>query len=143
MDKQEAKKRIRGMLCTQKLAVLATQGKNFPHTSLITFWATDLDQMFFATSKNTRKFYNLSKSSTISLLFDDRRSHQHLLEASAVTARGQAEIAAKEGQQAESFLKKNPQLKTFFDQSSTAFIRVQIAQYDLVTNFGNVCRVVL
>ncbi len=143
MDKQEAKKRIRGMLCTQKLAVLATQGKNVPHTSLITFWAEDVDQIFFATSKNTRKFYNLIKSSTVSLLFDDRSSQQHLLEASAVTATGQAEVAGKQEPQARLFLNKNPQLQAFFGQSSTAFIRVRIAQYDLVTNFGNVCRVVL
>ncbi len=141
MDTKEARNKIRDMLCKQKLAVLATRSSDFPYTSLIVFWAADLNYIFFATSKNTRKFSYMSQNSMVSLLIDDRQSNDNFFRASAITAIGEAEVIQKKGEHVARFLEKNPQLKDFLALYSTAFIKVRAIKYYLVTEFSQVYQI--
>jgi len=62
-------------LSEQKLGALATHGQGEPWASLIAFAATDnLDSIYFATPKTTRKYRNLVNDPRCSLLIDNREN---------------------------------------------------------------------
>ncbi|MGM0365926.1 MAG: pyridoxamine 5'-phosphate oxidase family protein [Actinomycetota bacterium] len=139
MDKKEVKSKIKELLYSQRLAVLATQSRDFPYTSIIVFWASaDLSYIIFATSRDTRKFSYMAENRLVSLLVDDRRDRDDLFKVSAVTAIGEVEVVGKNDGQYPFFLKKNPRLKGFLSLPSVAMVRVNIIKYYLVTEIDKV-----
>lgn len=88
--KEHLDQEIRELLESQKLAVLATHGQGQPYTSLVAFASsTDLREIYFATSRSTRKYDNVTANPKVSLLVDNRSndvSDFHL--AMAATALG-------------------------------------------------------
>ncbi len=140
MDKEEARTIIKDMLCRQRLAVLATHSMDFPYASLIFFWASEnLRSIFFATSKKTRKFMFISASSMVSLLIDDRQEDGNdYSSTSAITAIGEASVTDKKGEPFSKYLHKNPKLEEFLSLSTTAFIKINMVNYFIVTRFNQV-----
>jgi len=135
-------KMIRELFASQRLAVLATQGSDGPHTSLVAFAAAeDLRRLVFATERETRKFTNLTSSPRVALLVDDR-SHRatDLVEATAITAAGHAREA--HGEERESLacllLGKHPALKPFLAAPGCALVAVAVEAYQVVTRFQSV-----
>src|SRR5512136_3185486 len=94
MDKNinRAKRDLRKLLQSQPLAVLATQNQGQPYASLIAFASSDdLKSLYFATTRSTRKYANLSSDSRVAVLVDNRSNKASDFRwAMAATATGQA-----------------------------------------------------
>ena len=141
----DPQRQLRALLEGQQLAVLATSEAGRPYTSLVAFAvAPDLDQLFFATARATRKYANLTAEPRVALLVDDRAHRESdLQEAIAVTALGRAETvegAARAALQ-ELFLARHPQLEAFVRDPACALIRVRVEVYYLVSSFQQVVEI--
>ena len=133
---------IRALLKTQRLAVLSTQSSGQPYASLVAFVAgEDLQHLYFATPRTTRKFNYLSMDSRVAMLVDSRsNTESDIHEALAVTAVGTA-IEARDEDKEEGislYLSKHPYLQDFIRAESCALIRMRVKTYYLVTRFQQV-----
>lgn len=137
--KYSIKKNLKNILKKQKFAVIATQNKNEPYTSLVTFLAReDFKKIYFPTSKNTKKYENLSKNSKISILIDNRENKpKDIKNAIAVTAVGKSK-ETKDDKIVNNFLKKHPYLKDFINSKDCIMIEINVEKYIVVDNFQNV-----
>lgn len=142
MDESELRKAIKGLLTSQQLAVLATQGGGQPYSSLVAFAATDdLKYLLFATTRTTRKFANLSAESRVAMLVDSRSNQDSdFHNALAVTAMGIArEVNDREREHfLKLYLKKHPYLQEFVESPSCALLSVRVDKYYMVSRFQNV-----
>lgn len=139
------KKDLKGLFESQPLTVLATQSDGQPYTSLLAFASSkDLKELFFATTRATRKYANLITSPRVALLMDNRSNKPSDFRwAMAVTALGRAEEL--NGNKAKSieklYLAKHPQLEGFLASPTCALFKVQVQTYYLVTRFQDVIEV--
>jgi heme iron utilization protein len=142
MGPEDRRATLRGLLASQRLAVLATQGDKQPYTSLVAFAATeDLRLLVFATERATHKFANISANAGVAMLVDDRLHREaDLSEATAVTATGHAEEV--QGEEKERLmvllLGRNPSLKVFLSSPSCALVKVAVDAYQVVSRFQEV-----
>jgi len=133
---------VRELLASQRLAVLSTETRGTPYSSLIAFAAApDLKTLVFATPRPTRKFSNLSENARVSLLVDNRTNREEdFAEAAAATILGIAREAT--GEEKESslavFLGKHPYLSSFVRSPNCAIFRVEVEAYYVVTRFQSV-----
>ena len=120
-EEQELFLTIHNLLSEQKLGALATHSQGEPWASLIAFAATDnLDSIYFATPKTTRKFSNLVNDPRCSLLIDNRENlASDFSNSIAVTATGVIkEVDESEKSAAlQLFLKKHPYRQWHLKQS--------------------------
>ena len=134
--------RVRSLLSSQKLAVLATQRGGGPYASLVAFAFTgDLKKLYFATSRSTRKFANLSAESRVALLVDSRRNVvEDFHRARAVTVLGRArDLGGEERDKAVDFyLDRHPHLADFTRSPTCAMLEVDVERYILVGKFQRV-----
>lgn len=124
------------------LAVLATQGGGSPYASLVAFSATDdLTSIFFSTARATRKYANLMMNASVAMVIDTRMNQTaDFTDAAAVTALG--EVKESTGHEREEHLRiylgKHPYTKEFVESPTTAFLRVRVRTYIMVSGFQNV-----
>lgn len=143
-DKSKYKSEIAALLASQKLAVLSTLSpEGFAYATLVAFAATeDLHRIVLATPKSTRKFANMKNNPKVSLLIDNRSNREKDFHAAkAVTVMGLAgEISSEESRDdlALLYLKKHPYLENFLHSPTTAFIRIEVLRYYLVSRFQEV-----
>lgn len=141
-DPNNPKEKIRELLTTQRLAVLATQGQGQPYGSLVSFASTpDSRQILFATSRSTRKYGNLRADPRVALVIDNRSNRESdFHQAVAVTAIGRAEEApdTERATLLELFLRKHPYLADFVTAPACALLRVRVDTYYLVSRFQQV-----
>jgi heme iron utilization protein len=141
-NEQELFLTIHNLLSEQKLGALATHTKGEPWSSLIAFAASDnLDSIYFATPKTTRKYSNLVNDPRCSLLIDNRENlASDFSNSIAVTATG----VVKEVDDSERlatlqlFLNKHPYLETFTQSPTCALICLKVNRYNLVRRFQEV-----
>jgi nitroimidazol reductase NimA-like FMN-containing flavoprotein (pyridoxamine 5'-phosphate oxidase superfamily) len=133
---------LRSLLETQLLGVLGTQHDGGPYTSLVGFAATpDLKQLLFATGRSTRKIANLQEDARASMLIDNRGNQpSDFTESAAATAVGVVEEIEQGKRVAleQLFLAKHPQLEEFLGSPSSAFLRLRVSAYMVVTRFQHV-----
>ena len=139
MNSVELSATIGRLLSSQRLAVLASYGDDQPYTSLVAFAASaDLKAIYFATSRATRKFANLTRCARVSMLIDNRSNRQRdFHKGIAVTALGSVGEVEK-SEAAELYLRKHPHLKDFMESPSTALLEISVERYYLVSRFQNV-----
>jgi len=141
-DYQEIKKQIQELFVKQKLAVLSTHHSGQPYASLIAFVGKeDLKEVFFITSRTTRKFENLSIDSRVALLINSSMNMESdFHEAVSVTALGTAkEIHGIEKHEIlRRYLTKHPYLEAFATSPTCAVVGVTITTYVMVKNFQQV-----
>ena len=136
------RERLKALLESQRLAVLATHREGQPYGSLVSFVATeDMKQVLFATTRSTRKYENLTADARVALLIDNRSNQDSdIHEATAVTATGRAEEI--EGADKERFLRlyleRHPYLRDFVNSPTCALLRVRVETYYLVNRFQEV-----
>ncbi|MBN1931326.1 MAG: pyridoxamine 5'-phosphate oxidase family protein [Desulfobacterales bacterium] len=139
---EEIKNIIRNLLNSQKFATLTSADKEKPYANLVAFVSTDdLEQILFATSRNTRKYSILTKNPNVAFLIDNRSNQDSdIYQAIAVTAIGKAETV--EGPQRNNFVEcyiaKHPYLEEFVTSPSCALISVKVEYYYLVKKFEKV-----
>lgn len=139
MMNELVKQKIGNLFEEQRFAVIATQGKTEPYTNLVSFLANkDLKKIYFPTSKDSRKFKNLSKHSRVSILIDNRDNEPIDIEnAITVTAVGETSVI-KNSEIKYLYLKKHPYLKEFTNSNDCRMIEMDIEKYIVVENFQEV-----
>lgn len=139
---QDVQKKINSLLSSQQLAVLSTQRDGQPYSSLMAFaYSSDLKDIIVATGKSTRKHQNLVQESRVSLLIDNRSNNENdFHEAAALTVLGKAEQIndTERPEYQELYLSRHPYLEKFLCSSSTAFFKVMVHHYLLVSHFQKV-----
>ncbi len=142
LNKEELYRAIKKLLETQHLAVLATQGDEYPYCTLVGYvQSEDGKEILFATIRETRKYNNLKKNSHVSLLITSQTNKvSDFKEAEALTILGHAEELGHDAhtQAIARYLKKHPYLEDFIKTPDCALIRVVVVKYILVQNFQNV-----
>jgi nitroimidazol reductase NimA-like FMN-containing flavoprotein (pyridoxamine 5'-phosphate oxidase superfamily) len=142
IDTAGAKEIVQNLLNTQRLTVLSTQMSGRPYSNLIAFAATeDMRYMFFATTRGTRKYANLTAEPWVSLLIDNRSNQEtDFGEASAVTVLGTAEevLDLDRENYLQFYLQKHPYLEEFVTAPTCALIRVNVEKFIMVTRFQEV-----
>jgi len=141
-DVHQLKETIRGILDSQRLAVLATQGKGSPYGSLVAFAATDdLKTLLFATTRATRKYANLLNNTSVAMVIDTRTNQTaDFSDAAAVTVLGEAEEVTDHERRKflGIYLEKHPSMREFVESPTTALLRVKAKTYIMVSRFQNV-----
>ncbi len=141
-SEQEQRETLEALFSSQRLGVLSTLRDGRPHATLVAFASTDdLREIVFATTRVTRKFYNLSKNPEVALLVDSRtNAPADIREAVAVTANGIAgEVRPEEaGRLKALYLDKHPYLKEFLRSPSCAVVRISVRSYTIVRRFQTV-----
>ena len=136
---KELRSDLNELFSTQRVGVLATSGAGGPYTSLLAFYVPPgFKYILFATKRETQKFYHILNEPRCALLIDSRnQAGEDYQGAMAVTGMGkvseldtvaEAEIMAK-------YLAKNPGLKEFCDQPTTAICRLEIEKWLVVDKF--------
>jgi len=144
-DLESMRKDLKRLFASQRLAVLATQHGGEPYTSLVAFTARDdLKQLFFATTRATRKYANLTADSRVAMLIDNRSNEATDFRwAMAATAIGKAdEIEGHEKEEAlKLYLAKHPHLEEFVSSPSCALLRFSVDRYYVASRFQKVIEV--
>jgi nitroimidazol reductase NimA-like FMN-containing flavoprotein (pyridoxamine 5'-phosphate oxidase superfamily) len=139
---KEIQKKIARLLDSQQLAVLSTQRDGQPYSSLMAFAFTpELANIVVATGKSTRKHQNLMQESRVSLLIDNRSNSENDFHAAmAVTVIGKAQfIEQSERPEYEKiYLQRHPYLEEFLASPTTAFVKIAVSHYVLVSRFQDV-----
>jgi nitroimidazol reductase NimA-like FMN-containing flavoprotein (pyridoxamine 5'-phosphate oxidase superfamily) len=138
----QLKEFLKDLFASQRLAVLATQGKRQSYGNLVAFVATnDLKHLLFATTRATRKYANISENPRVAMVIDNRSNQEtDFHQAAAVTATGV--VKEVEGIRKESllrlYLSKHPYLKDFVSSPTCALLRMHVETYYVVRQFQNV-----
>jgi nitroimidazol reductase NimA-like FMN-containing flavoprotein (pyridoxamine 5'-phosphate oxidase superfamily) len=144
-DLNRVKRDLRKLLNSQPLAVLATQDRGQPYASLVAFASSDdLKSLYFATTRSTRKYGNLSGDSRVAMLVDNRSNKASDFRwAMAATATGKAkEVNARKRKKAlELYLAKHPHLREFVHSPTCAFCEIKVQTFFVVTRFQSVVEV--
>jgi nitroimidazol reductase NimA-like FMN-containing flavoprotein (pyridoxamine 5'-phosphate oxidase superfamily) len=142
-EETELLETVRGLLSSQRLAVLSTRSGDQPYSNLICFVASDdLKRLFFATTRSTRKYANLMREERVALLLDDRSDDAgDTFRALAVTVLGVARELKDEietGEARAAYVARHPHLEEFVSSPSTALLRLDVERYILVRRFQDV-----
>ena len=137
---ESVKKKIIDITSKQLFGVLATSENNKPHTTIIAFHlSSDLETLYFATPRDTKKFRQLSSNTAVSFLIHNSSNlHEDTSQASGITITGEALELPVTYLLLEKFLSKHPHMKRFISSENTAFISVKISRFDIVERFQNV-----
>jgi nitroimidazol reductase NimA-like FMN-containing flavoprotein (pyridoxamine 5'-phosphate oxidase superfamily) len=113
--------------------------------SLIAFVPSDdLNSLYFATTRSTRKYANLAADSRVALLVDNRSNKTSGFRcAMAATATGKAKEMdpAERATAMDLYLKRHPYLKEFVHSPTCAFCEIRVEAFIVVTRFQNVVEV--
>lgn len=134
--------RVRELLESQRLAVLATHGESGLHASLVAFQAMpDMRGLVFVTGRATRKFANLQKDDRAAMLIDNR-SHgsADFRRAMALTARGRAREVSEEQRAPllRAYGKRFPFLTDFALAPGCVLMCLKVESFSLVRHFQEV-----
>ena len=133
---------VRELLEAQRVGVLGTYGLGSPYCSLVGFsFEPGLERLYFANTRATRKYANLSETGRVALLVDNRANREEdLHEASALTAVGPVkEVSGPERDRAAAAYKaRHPSLADFVDSPTTALLALNVERYFLVRRFQEV-----
>lgn len=137
---EAAKKKIIDITSKQLFGVLATCENNKPYTTIVAFHlSSDLETLYFATPRDTKKFRQLSSNTAVSFFIHNSSNlHEDTSQASGITITGEALELPANNLLLENFLSKHPQMKGFLSSENTAFISVKISRFDIVERFQNV-----
>jgi nitroimidazol reductase NimA-like FMN-containing flavoprotein (pyridoxamine 5'-phosphate oxidase superfamily) len=135
--------RLRIINRTQPHAVLATESRGYPYTSLVAYALTpDMQSLLFLTPRSTRKYRNILRNNNVSVLIDTRsNTGRDYMGAESLTILGQAfpvKRSKKRSELAAVFLRKHPRLSGVMDSPAVALMRVEIDTCIHVTQFQSV-----
>jgi uncharacterized protein YhbP (UPF0306 family) len=145
LEKEECIRQLKTFFESQPHAVLATQNGKAPYASLVSFASNEkLTYLLFATPKATRKYSNILENPSVALLIDNRKNtKEDIQEATTVTALGRVEqIEDFERSIMEKiYLMKHPHLADFLNSPKTAFLKIRVEKYIVVTHFQRVVEI--
>ena len=122
----------------QKYAVIATNKDNIPYTNIVAFANSEgLGNIFFATRKDSTKFFNLLNNPCVSILIDNRKNlSSDIRNAKAVSAEAVAKDVKKNREELKKILlKKHPELAGFLNEPNCELFELEVKKYFYVDNF--------
>lgn len=139
----DIKDSIIDLVQSQRFMVLCTQGDTQPYGSVLAYYITEnMQQAFFATPTNTRKYSLLNACNRVAMVIDNRSEYiDDINNIGAVTITGKActiEPGLKRETLSQKLSERHPYLKSFLDSPSTALVQVDIYRYFYVTRFQEV-----
>lgn len=133
---------LRALLESNRVGVLVTADGGQPYPNLVAYAAADdLKAIVFATPVATRKYATMKANPQVAFLVDSRRNMPgDVRDAAAVTAIGRvAELAPEERRNwLQHYTQRHPELAEFAVDDASAFFRLDVHKYILVTNFQEV-----
>jgi general stress protein 26 len=139
---EQFRKRLGELFRSQNLATLSTHHAGQPYASLVAFVASDdLNQIFFATPKTTRKYANIVADGRVAVMVNSSMNQaSDFHRAISVTAVGKAkDVTGKDKQRIlGQYLAKHPYLEDFVKSPTCALVQVSVDSYYMVKNFQNV-----
>lgn len=134
---------IRALCRGEDFAVLATEGKSQPYTSLVGFVnSPDLKYIAFATPKHTRKYFLLEENKRVAFMIDNRSKKPSSIDyISSLTATGKAKVLTddkKDEKWGDMLIEKHPYLSDFIKSSDVAIVVVEVFRYFYVRRFQEV-----
>ncbi len=139
---EQFRKRLRELFRAQNLATLSTHHGGQPYASLVAFVASDdLNQIFFATPKTTRKYANIVTDGRVAVMVNSSMNQtSDFHRAISVTAVGKAkDVIGKDKKRIlGQYLAKHPYLEDFVKSPTCALVQVSVDSYYMVKNFQNV-----
>jgi nitroimidazol reductase NimA-like FMN-containing flavoprotein (pyridoxamine 5'-phosphate oxidase superfamily) len=135
--------RMKELVKTKDICVLATVSDNRPHCSLMVY-ATDekCREIYMVTHRQTKKFRNLVENPVVSLLIDTREEDvgARRPNAKALTVNGVFK-AMREPLEREVLLarlvRRHPHLKSFAEDPDAELIRIEIESFLLLEGLTN------
>lgn len=141
-DIGQLKSKLSTLFVEQYFAVLATRSNDQIHTTLVAFAATDdLKTIFLCTPRATRKYANLKRNPSVSLLVHNSSNvATDIRQSIAVTVSGTAEeVSANRLNDARAvYLAKQPHMAGFASSPNTAIVMVTVSRFDVVAHFQDV-----
>ncbi len=142
---KNCRKLIESLCNLQSLCVVSTCGGREPYANLVAFaLAPDARCIFFATTRATHKYRNLSGNPRCALLIDNRGNRDSdFHQAVAVTAIGKGrELSGAAGDYGRRLLaSRHPMIQAFFRTPTVACFEVAVERYILVERFQHVVEV--
>ena len=111
-----------------------------PYTNLVAFASSKgLESIFFATRRDSTKFFNLLNNRCVSILIDNRKNlSSDIKDAQAVSAEAEAKDVKKNKEKLKKlFSKKHPELAGFINEPDCELFELEIKKYFYVDNFEN------
>ena len=136
------KEYIEDAIQKSRFAVLATEGNEQPHTSLIAITPFgNFRQLIFATYRNTLKYLNLVHNCKVAVLIESASINiKGLNESAVLTIIGHAEEISIEEHEAayQAHLKSHPEMESFMLSSDCALILVIAQSYQVVKGVDDI-----
>ncbi len=127
--------KMRSLILNNELCVLATTGPQGPHTSLMSYLASeDGAELYLVTKIDTLKYSNIQNEPRVSILIDDRRVGDHG-ELNALTISGRAVKVIDTRTEAEllaRFAAERPHLCQISSNPDSQVLRVKIDNLQLL-----------
>ncbi len=144
INKKDIRSQIQAIADTTHFAVLATEKDGFPYTNIIGYYLEDdLKSLYFFTSKNTRKFKNIQKNSSVSILMDNREIYAdktYLI--TAITILGKASIVDRDNKHIrQRYLDRYMELGSFTESDFNSLVKIDISRYIVVNRFQEVIEI--
>jgi len=126
----EQKAKLTALFTQEHVAVIVTQGGQWPTATLQAFAETDAMDLVFIMGADADKFQNLVRNPNVTVLVDTRDvGDVAKFQVTRASIQGIAEEVAKDGAQWEPlkaiFLKKNPFEAPFFGSDKLRMVRVR------------------
>ena len=130
--------RMKDLIKEKDICVLATVSADTPHCSLMAY-VTDEEcsRIYMVTYRQSRKYENLMKNPSVSLLIDTREEHlgSSRPEAEALTVSGTFEKMDdedKESQVRSMLLDRHPHVKEFLDHPDAEILCIRVKSFLLL-----------
>jgi len=130
--------RIKSLVKEKDICVLATVSGDKPHCSLMAY-VTDDDcrEIYMVTHRESRKYENLMKNRSVSLLIDTREEHagSRLPEAKALTVSGtfkNIDDKNKKIQVRSKLLDRHPHVREFLDHPDAEIVCIRVESFLLL-----------
>jgi general stress protein 26 len=128
---REQKQKLTTLLAQEHVAVIVTQGSEWPTATLQAFAETDSQDLLFIMGADADKFQNLIRNPNVTVLVDSRDvGNVATFQVARVSIQGVAQEIARDGSEWEPlkaiFLKKNPFEAPFFGSEALRMVRVKL-----------------
>lgn len=129
------RKDIFDMIASNRFCVLATAADDAPHCSLMSYACSDdCRELYMATQKSTKKYDNLRKNPTVSLLVDSRQSDStRPLRALTITGTYLGAYPSSEKPDLRNrLIERHPDLNSFINDDQTEIVVIKIRALQLL-----------
>jgi nitroimidazol reductase NimA-like FMN-containing flavoprotein (pyridoxamine 5'-phosphate oxidase superfamily) len=137
---------IKELIDNERFGVLGSYMEGQPYSNLVAFMPyNDYHSLIFVTPRTTRKYVNLKKHPSSSMLIDSRQGKlADYLDARGVSACGVA-YELEPGRETDKiiklYLKKHPAMEEFVNSPTTAIFELKVNTYYFVENFQEVTEI--